>query len=104
MEELVIAPIFCLSHLKNRVLFCDMGEVHKKIGILTDGVQITFIWRHLKINMRGSWEEGGVRQEREKETGVGERTETLPIRRPAVGHEKEEIATREIDAGSESKS
>lgn len=38
VEELVIAPIFCLNHLKNRALFCDMGEVHKKIGISTDGV------------------------------------------------------------------
>lgn len=45
-----------------------------------------------------------MRQERDKGAGVGERTETLPIRRPAIGHEKEEIATREIDAGSESKS
>lgn len=48
-----------------------MGKVRKKIGILTDGVYITFIWGHLKINIKSSWEEGGVRQEREKEAGRG---------------------------------
>lgn len=45
-----------------------------------------------------------MRQEREKEGGGEERTETLPIRRPTIGHAKEDMATWEIDAGTEYKS
>lgn len=52
------------------------------------------------MNMRSSWEEG---DKREKKRRGGERTEILPSRRPAIGHEKGEMATREIDAGTESK-
>lgn len=47
------------------------------------------------MNMRSSWEEG---DKREKKRRGGERTEILPSRRPAIGHEKGEKATREIDA------
>lgn len=36
VEEFMITQIFCLSHLKNRVLFCDMGKISKTTGILTN--------------------------------------------------------------------